>query len=485
MTAVAVPAARAGLQTPSNRKRLSEVTKHLVKPEGITGTGWFRVRDTCRDKLGVEFDGWQDGAGQLLLAKRADGHLAHTIGGFGMSICRQTGKTFFLAGAIFGLCIDNPGLLVIWSAHHSKTHMETFLAMQGFAQRTKIAPFIKQVFTGSGDEAIVFINGARILFGARERGFGRGIPGVDVLVSDEGQIMSIRAMQNMLATLNTSKFGLHIYAGTPPYPEDNSEVWLHMRDEALSGESTDMVWIELGADDDADLDDEKQWRKANPSIPHRTPVHAMKRLRKRIGSDIGFRHEALGIYDLNEGSVFDLARWASLADTLVAPPDEVALMIDISPDRRWSSIAVAGDVDEERTLVMVYSIKGTTDIVPKVQELLEEQNIVEVSIFGGGTARILEPALTEAGIEYQKLTGTEMSAAYGHLQEAIKAGTVCHVDQPELNFAVANTKTRYLQTGETEAFDRRGHNIDISSAVAVAGALYRWQLQKTPMPYMI
>lgn len=485
-----------GTPIPSSQRRLSEVTKHLIIPTGIEESGWFQVDETCREKLGLEFDKWQDGAGRLLLAKRADGHLAHTVGGFGMSICRQTGKTHFVSGSVFGLSVDHTDLLTIWSAHHSKTHMETFMAMQAFASRSRIAPFIDKVYTGSGDEEIRFRSGSRILFGARERGFGRGIPGVDILVSDEGQILSQRAMQNMLATMNTSQLGLHIYAGTPPKPEDNSEVWLQMRDEALSGESTDLVWIEMGADDDADLDDQDQWRKANPSIPHRTPIHSIMRLRKRLDDD-GFRREALGIYDDNEGSVFDLLRWNRLGDTRVAAPDQVALMVDVSPDRKWSSIGVAGEVDGDRTIVMTESIKGTAGVVPRLRELLgitedddtdeddESCDVIEVAIFGGGAARVLEPDLVKAGIEYEKLTASDMAAAYGNLQEMIKAGTVVHVEQPELNIALANTKTRFLQTGEAEAFDRRGQHIDVSPAVAAAGALYRFGLLQDPMPVIL
>ena len=36
------------------------------------------------------------------------------------------------------------------------------------------------LYTGSGDEEVRFTNGSRILFGARERGFGRGIAGVEI-----------------------------------------------------------------------------------------------------------------------------------------------------------------------------------------------------------------------------------------------------------------------------------------------------------------
>ena len=157
-------------------------------------------------------------------------------------------------------------------------------------------------------------------------------------------------------------------------------------------------------------------------------------------------------------------------------------MLDVSPDRRWSSIGVAGETDDGRTLVMTHSIKGTKDVIPRVQEILDTRLIEEVAIFGGGSARVLEPALVEAGVDFVKLTASDMAAAYGFLQQSIKEGAVVHLDQPELNIALSNTKSRYLQTGEAESFDRRGQHIDISPAVAAAGALYRWGLVGSPMP---
>lgn len=388
-----------------------------------------------------------------------------------------THNTHFLTGAVFGLSVNRPGLLTIWTAHHTKTSDETFTAMQAFCKRDKIAPFINYVHTGSGDEEIAFINGSRILFGARERGFGRGIPGVDILVSDEGQIMSQRAMQNMLATMNTSNLGLHIYAGTPPAPGDNSEHWLGMRDEAWSGQADDMVWIEIGADDDADIDDVHQYAKANPSFPHRTPIHSLLRLRRKLGDD-GFMREGLGVYDKDDGSVFDIAKWSNLKEENAAELEEAVLMVDVSPDRRWSTIAMAGELasDEDRTLVVTHSMRGTEGVTKKILELMEQINVIEVAIFSGGTARILKPDLENENIQYEEITANELAAAYGHLQEKIKRGEVAHVDQAELNLALEMTKTRFVQTGEAESFDRREYTVDVSPAVAAAGAVYRWGL---------
>ena len=61
-------------------RRLSEVARRLIAPSGITQTYWNRVRVKCHD-LGLGFDPWQDGAGRLILAQRADGKYACGIGG--------------------------------------------------------------------------------------------------------------------------------------------------------------------------------------------------------------------------------------------------------------------------------------------------------------------------------------------------------------------------------------------------------------------
>lgn len=325
-------------KTKSGAPKLSEQAKHLIVPADITATGWPAVRKTCVEKLGAEFDPWQDGAGRVILSKRNDGNLASMIDGVGMSLPRQVGKTHLIGYTVFALCVNMPGLLVIWTAHHSATTSETFLSMQGFAQRAKVAPHIKQVYTGSGDEEVRFHNGSRILFGAREHGFGRGIAGVDVLIFDEAQILSDKAMSNMVATMNTSLFGLQLYIGTPPKPEDagRSEAFKRMRREALAGTLVDGAWIEFGADFDAGDDDRAQWRKMNPSYPKRTPWQSLMRLKRKL-TQADWRREGMGIWDDDqEGSRAILEdEWSSIG-------------VELAPTDGFRTYAVAFNLDGTR-----------------------------------------------------------------------------------------------------------------------------------------
>ncbi|MFZ4894645.1 hypothetical protein ACL9RL_09360 [Plantibacter sp. Mn2098] len=280
--------------------------------------------------MGVVHDDWQQGLGRAILAKRASGLYAAGIGGVVLSTCRQVGKTFTFGTLIFALCVLMPGTTVLWTAHHTKTSDETFEALEAMTLRSQIAPYIDTVTRGNGKQAIRFKNGSRILFGAREHGFGRGIPGVTIVVFDEAQILKQSALNDMIPAANTVKNPLILYMGTPPDPKDPSEVFKGRRRKALaveaaraSGETkkSDTLYVEIGADTGADLDDPEQHAKGNPSYPLRTPAESIQRLREQLGDDASFAREGLGIWDDDqEGSrAISASRWT--ATGVVAPPE--------------------------------------------------------------------------------------------------------------------------------------------------------------------
>ena len=429
--------------------RLSEIARKVVAPDGITSTGWPAVRDCCSQKMGVEFDPWQHAAGRLILAKRSDGKFASMIGGVGMSLPRQVGKTYLVGAMVFALCILRPGLLVIWSAHHARTHGETFLAMQAFAKRSKVAAFIAQVFTGSGDEEIRFLNGSRILFGARERGFGRGIPGVDVIVSDEAQIMSDKALDAQLATMNTSLFGLAIFIGTPPRPDDPSEAFARMRAEAWAGTLRDAAWIEFGADADADPNDRKQWAKGNPSFPTRTPAESILRLQRKLTAD-SFRREGLGIWDdfRKASCAFDMGRWAALevgADE-VPTSGAPAYGIKFSPDGQTVALSVAvrsGDTIHVEGVAHRQVVDGTRWLVEWIGA--RWGGAAGVVVDGKAGAGAFVKALGRAGVRGRRLvelTADQAVTATAGMVTAVAEGTVTHIDDDVLTGAIGASMRR-------------------------------------------
>lgn len=285
--------------------RLSEVAKHLVIPASIETSVYPRVERRLAT-VGVAFDRWQQGFGSAALGCRADGRYAATIGGVVASIPRQVGKTFTVGHLLLGLAAEFPGMRIIWTSHHARTTTNTFRSMQGMVTRKKFLPLLAPngIRVANGEQEIRFRNGSIIMFGAREHGFGRGLDAIDVLVFDEAQILSLKALEDMVPAANQSRHvhgALVFFIGTPPRPTDDGEAFAAKRRAAITGASDDQMYVEIAADDEADLEDRKQWAKANPSYPHRTPLEAMLRMRQNIPDDDSWRREALGLWDADEG----------------------------------------------------------------------------------------------------------------------------------------------------------------------------------------
>jgi phage terminase large subunit-like protein len=448
----------------------------VVVPAGIMSTGFPAVEKTCRE-FGDEFDRWQAELNRLLLAKREDGlYAARHVAA--MSIPRQTGKTWDVGRVVFALCIINPGLSVVWTAHRTKVAYKTFQEQRKLALSRKMAGHIDQrpgkgIKTGAGDRSITFLNGSSIEFAAREKAI-RGFGDVDVLVIDEGQLLSQSALEDMIPTMNVARNPLVILMGTPPRKKDGElgEAFRRIRRRALSGESSDVLYIEFSADPGSDPADERARRKANPSYPHRTGPDAMGRMLEWLGLE-GFLREAFGIWDEDEdaGGTIDLAQWVRLRDPSAPAPETATLVVDVAPDRSYSSIGVASGYGE-KTLVMGQRFTGTAGVVDAVVALKEKRNILEVALNPSSQAGALVADFAAAGVELELLTTREMGAACAAFQQGIHDGRYVHLDQDEFNAAAANAKTR--MSGEVEVWDRRDWSIDITMLVAGSTAAYRW-----------
>jgi phage terminase large subunit-like protein len=450
-----------------------------VIPTGIVSTAWPSVAKKASE-LRLGCDDWQVGVGKLALAKRADGKFAAGIGGVVLSIPRQVGKTYLVSLIVFCLCLLYPGLTVLWTAHRMKTAAETFSKLQAFARRKRIAPHILKVTTGAGDEVIYFRNGSRIMFGARERGFGRGFDNVDVEVFDEAQILTEAAVEDMVPATNVAPNPLLFFIGTPPRPKDPGEIFAGKRKEALAGEDEDTVYVEFSADPGCNEMDRKQWAKANPSYPSRTDDAAMLRMKKALNTPGSFEREALGIWDVETRiTLFDPDDWESGRRT--TRPDGLAvnaLAVAVSIDLSWSSI-VAGSEDAEGGVWIkpLHHGPGTRGVVERCKEL-QDQFGVDVVIDGRGPGAVLIPHLERAGVKLHIASTPEVLDAFANLETRIRDRRLFHITAPELDTAVSAAVKRPM--GDRFALGRKKTEADISPAEAMSLAAWRAGLQPVP-----
>jgi hypothetical protein len=469
--------------------RLSEVARHVVIPKGITTTAWPRVVAQCED-LGVSFDPWQHGIGAIALGKRKDGKYAATVGGVVLSIGRQVGKTFLVGMIVIALCVLFPGLTVLWSAHRTRTATKTFSSLKGMTSRKKIRPHMLDPRSTNGEQEIRFRNGSVIMFGAREQGFGRGFDEVDIEVFDEAQILTEKALEDMVPAANQSRQeagALLFFMGTPPRPTDPGEEFTNRRAKALSGKADNIVYVEFSADDGADPDDREQWAKANPSFPHRTPVESMERMRENLTDDDSFKREALGIWDATGSKrVIDEVTWGVQADPASMAVERLTLSIEVPPDRRTAAVALAGKRADGRWHVELYEERGGVDwAIPYVVERASKNRLHSVvvdELSGLAEKRRDRYYLVGTDIIVTLATreGKDMVIACAKYYDGIHDGSVFHTDQPQVNVALSVATKRPLQGGW--AWNRRDATSNISPVVAETLALWGAQNDNVQRP---
>ncbi len=415
---------------------------------------------------------WHENVFASTMGERADGTWAAKH--VGLCCPRQNGKSVILdLRALAGLLLFNEKMIVS-SAHEVRTAQLGFRRLKAYFDNfDDLRRKVDSVGNAVAREYIRLRSGQEVRFVTRSKSAIRGFS-ADCLLLDEGQILDDLQWEAILYTVSARPAHQIWLAGTPPVSIEQGIVFDRFRRRGIDGKDHRLAWLEWSADPDADLDDVQQWAKANPALGSLIS-HATVVTERAAASDEGFARERLGQWPTESagGPVFDAARWDALADPRAPVPLRVTLVVDVSPDRRSSAIGVAGAHPDGRTLVMCYTGQGSAWVAEHVAQLVAEKAVVETALFTGGQAATLQPDLVRAGVAFTKLSAVDMGSACGAFQEAVEAGSVVHVGQPELNAAISNARVR--QVGEGQRWDRReGDGFDISPLVACAGALWRW-----------
>lgn len=458
--------------------------------------GDTELYDRAIDMLGgcgLELDEWQRFWLRHSLDQRPDGKWsAQEVGG---NVGRQNGKgSELVARQIVGLFLVPTDRLIIHSAHQFDTSLEHFRRLletieDNPALHKQIKP--RGISWSHGSEGIELRDGSRIRFRTRGKGGagGRGFTG-DLMVLDEAMILPEAAFGNLLPTLSARPNPQIWYTGTAVDQEIHADgvVFARVRERGVSGSDDRLLYLEWSVEaDDPDsvpeevLDDPQAWAVANPALGIRISPEFVQMERRALASRT-FAVERLGVGDwppTGPSSVLDMAAWAALTDGQSEPNDPLVFSIDVSPDRAWGSIAVAGLRDDGHTHLDVGERhKGTDWIVKRAGELAEKHPTAAWWLDERGPAGSLVPGLKLKGIEPNVVTAQDMAQACGMFEDAVTAQTIRHMGQPLLASAIRGAAKRAL--GDAFAWSRRGSGVDISPLVAVT--LAHFGLQKTEPP---
>lgn len=444
-------------------------------------------------KLAADYDLLPDDWQQFVL----DDWLAYSMRGkyasltCGLACPRQNGKNGIIEmRELFGMV--GRGERFLHTAHEVKTARKAFRRLQHFfgyrvndpaAAYPELNALVAEIRNVNGQEAIRLRNGGSVEIVARSKGSGRGYT-VDVLVIDEAQEMSEEDLEALMPTTSSAPLGnpQWILTGTPPGPKVNGEVFTRTRLEALSGHARRLCWHEWSCDGAIDLDDHEQWRQANPALGGRLQFDVVEGERSRF-SDDGFARERLGMWaGAASLAVVDAESWASVADASSVALDRLALGLDVDPDRTVASVALAGqradglwhvELDEQR--------KGVGWLVPYVQQLLAANpNVRAVVIDKASPAASLIDALGSERVRTTTTTSREYASACGQFFDGVHEQWLHHIDQPQMNAALAAARKRPL--GDAWAWNRKNAASDITPVVAATLALWGAQASKVKRP---
>lgn len=467
-----------------------------VRPDSITATyGDIAAKLMAAAKMPLEQ--WQADAVDLLLSTREDGKWACYE--YAEWVARQNGKgTIGEARALVGFLVLGENL-ILWSAHQYRTAMEAFRRIRA-ELRTLGTPVNEtlvdldgvaiKINNTNGEEGFERLDtGQRIKFVARSKSSGRGFTG-DVNIIDESFAYTEDQQDALMPTLIARPNAQILYLSSPPLSGDTGPVMFNLKRRAESGGGGALGYRDWGVEGDLEhldalnLDDTELWAASNPALGRgRVSLESITRLRESMTRD-GFAREVLGIWptQLVGGGAIDVEQWARLLDGSSKRDGDVAIAVDIAPQRDYAAIAVYGHrSDGIGHLQLVDYRPGTDWVIDRIVEWNKALAPVGIAV-GHATGASLKVELEKVGITQPDdpdkpvrgdlviTTATEMTAATGQMLDAVRQSSFRHIGQSELDASVAGAKTKVL--GDTVSWARKESDAD--TCPLVAASLARW-----------
>lgn len=429
-------------------------------PEYLASAGSEAVELAA--SAGLFLDPWQAWILERALGERADGKWSAFE--VALVVPRQNGKGAVLeARELAGLFLFGEQL-ILHSAHEFKTAAEAFRRVLQLVQSSPdLERRVRTVRTSHGEEGIELKTGARLRFVARSTGSGRGFSG-DCIILDEAYNLDAKAMAALLPTLSARPNPQLWYTSSAGM--DTSEQLRRVRERGTGGGDPALAYFEYSAEPDALLDDPQAWADANPAKGIRISDEFIERERAAL-PEVEFARERLGIWDDGRHEqVIDPAVWAAGLDPDSQPTNPVAFAVDVTPDRRRASIAVAGArADGLLHVEVIENNRGTDWVADMLGELKKTWNPCAIGIDPRGPAGSLMSELAELDVTEI----SQMTQACGGFYDDATQGRLRHIGQALLSSALGAARQRPV--GDAWAWHRKD-STDISPLVAVTLARY-------------
>ncbi len=455
----------------AQRPRIQCIPEHVSCP--LAGA----ALELC-ELAGLYLDPWQQFVLLNSLNTKGDGKLAAMI--VGLCVGRQNGKGSILeARQLVGLFLRPQERLIIHSAHQFGTSLEHFRRILSLIESTPVLDQqVRRVARSHGEEGIELLDGSRLNFRTRNKGGARGFTG-DTVYLDEAMELSDPFFGALMPTISARSVqgDPQIWVSGSAVDQeifDNGIVFSRIRQSGVRGDDPSLMYCEWSApfetmDEVVDASDPEMIAMATPGLGIRIAFgHIMGEMRSMGRRE--FLTERLGVGDWPDpdpeaGGIIKLEDWNALVDTQSVTKDPIFFAYDVSPDRKWSTIAVSGaNTAHNMHIEVVKRDKGTDWVPAELVRLTKKHKYVSVLTDGIGPGASLLHELEPHGVKVDTVNTQEHAQACGLLFDSVERKTLRHLGQPELAQAIKGAATRPLS--DSWAWSRKNSNVDISPLVA-------------------
>ena len=398
---------------------------------------------------------------------------------------RQNGKGDSIGGRELAGLVLFGERLIIHTAHEFPTANEAFLRLVNlFENYDDLRKKVARIRYANGEQGIEFLSGQRLKYRARTGGSGRGFAEADLVVYDEAQHLHPEHLAASLPTILASDNAQAWYAGSGGM--SSSSIAWRLRRRAISGDGGRLAYTEntaqaaelegdriaYSAPDESEYLDPAVLAAANPAYGIRIPHERLATLHDALGPDL-FARECLNIWDeeIGEGShhVIEPDVWADLVEAGSTIETNMAWALDVSPDRKWATFAVAGRrADGLVHLEWMKRKQGTGWVVDEGVKLFVKLGL-PVRIDKAGPAGSMIGLLREQGVKVDEVTSAEVTQATGQFIDLASNQGLRHLGQSSLDNALAGAVLR--KSGDASSWSRRSSKVDITPLVAATVAL--------------
>lgn len=233
------------------------------------------------------------------------------------------------------------------------------------------------------------------------------------------------------------------------------------------------AFFEWSAPEDADPSDPATWAMCMPALGHTIQLDDVRHEFDTATKLSSFRRGFLNITDLGEADeqIFDPDVWRDLVDPDTRIRGQVYFSLDVTTDRSWSSVGIAGINGEGFEHVgLIKHDRGTGWVVEYLAAKAQRHGSGTVYLQAGKQASLLTEALERAGITVIAFNRADTAAACARFDDDVEGKLLrFRPGQMALDVALAGA---VWSRDEARVFDRRNSTTVLSPLYAVA--LARW-----------